>query len=90
MRVVALNMKRRINRDYACTVRLLKTFLKAYFMEIEEEDGPELRSHLPNLQKQAAKMQAKRVELMGELLRSKGFVWIATCHNVMGEWQQVR
>ena len=25
---------------------------------------------------------------MGELLRSKGFVWIATTNNVMGGWQQ--
>ena len=24
---------------------------------------------------------------MGELLRSKGFVWIATTNNVMGGWQ---
>ena len=70
-------------------VRLLKEFLKAYFMEIEdEEDKPELRSHLPNLQKQAAKQQTKRVELMGELLRSKGFVWIANANSIMGGWQQ--
>merc|ERR550517_2403621 len=25
---------------------------------------------------------------MGELLRSKGFIWIATTHNVIGHWQQ--
>ena len=43
---------------------------------------------LDKLQKAAAAKQVKRVDTMGELLRSKGFIWIATSHNIMGGWQQ--
>ena len=25
---------------------------------------------------------------MGQLLRSKGFLWIVTSHDIIGEWQQ--
>ena len=57
-------------------------------MRYEEEDGPELRSYYDKLQKQAAIKQTKRVKLMGELLRSKGFIWIATSNSIMGGWQQ--
>merc|ERR1712083_166931 len=32
--------------------------------------------------------KAVRRATMGELLRSKGFIWIATTHNVIGHWQQ--
>merc|ERR1719341_489744 len=32
--------------------------------------------------------QVKRTDTMGRLLRSKGFVWIATSHNLIGGWQQ--
>ena len=57
-------------------------------MRYEEEEGPALRSYLDKLQKEAAKKQGKRVKLMGELLRSKGFIWSATSNSVMGGWQQ--
>jgi len=39
-------------------------------------------------QKVAAGKQSKRAAAMGELLRSKGFIWIATSHNLIGGWQQ--
>merc|ERR1719189_3090190 len=32
--------------------------------------------------------QKARTELMGELLRSKGFFWLATSNDVIGWWQQ--
>lgn len=69
--------------------RLYDQFLEPFFvLRYEEEEGPELRSHLGKLQKQAASKQEKRVQLMGELLRSKGFVWVATSNFIMGAWQQ--
>ena len=40
------------------------------------------------LQKEAAEKQKIRKAQIGELLRSKGFVWIATSHEVIGGWQQ--
>merc|ERR1719145_224972 len=39
-------------------------------------------------QKVAAGKQSKRAAAMGELLRSKGFIWIATSNNLIGGWQQ--
>jgi len=48
----------------------------------------EKHSRLIQLQEDASIKQKLRTERLGELLRSKGFIWIATCHNVMGEWQQ--
>jgi len=69
--------------------RLYNNFLDPYFMnQFEEFDGPELRSHLDKEQKLAALKQPKRIELMGELLRSKGFIWIATSNFLMGGFQQ--
>ena len=32
--------------------------------------------------------QQKRTETVGELLRSKGFLWVSTSNNVIGGWQQ--
>ena len=40
------------------------------------------------MQNEASGKQAKRVELMGELLRSKGFIWLATSNLFIGGWQQ--
>ena len=57
-------------------------------LRYQEEEGPETRSHLQKMQKKASEKQAKRVEVMGELLRSKGFVWLATSHFIIGGWQQ--
>ena len=57
-------------------------------LRYQEEEGPELRSHLEKMQKKASEKQAKRIEAMGEILRSKGFVWLATSHFIIGGWQQ--
>ena len=69
-------------------------FVMPDFMDDEEEDGEKVFSEedkeivLKVLHKKAAERQMKRSELMGELLRSKGFIWIATTNNIMGGWQQ--
>jgi len=62
--------------------RLLDRFLEPFFIDIQEAED------LDKLQKQAAYKQANRVKFMGELLRSKGFIWIATSNSVMGGFQQ--
>ena len=54
--------------------------------EINESTDKEVQ--VENQQKMAAAKKQKRVALMGELLRSKGFVWTATAHFVMGGFQQ--
>jgi len=56
--------------------------------KITKTSEEEKRANLEYIQKEASLKQKLRTERLGELLRSKGFVWIATCHNVMGEWQQ--
>merc|ERR1711915_1139726 len=43
---------------------------------------------LQELQAKASERQKNRVKSMGDLLRSKGFIWIATSNSVMGGWQQ--
>ena len=69
-------------------------FVMPDFMDDEEEDGEKVFSEedreivLKVLQKKAAEKQRRRKELMGEMLWSKGFIWIATTNNVMGGWQQ--
>ena len=72
--------------------RIYQQFMDPFFMfRYEAEDGkkgPELQSHLANLQKQASGKLEKRAKLMGELLRSKGFIWIATTNFIMGGFQQ--
>jgi len=69
--------------------RLYYSFLEPYFVLCYEEDGgPELRSFQSKLEKQAASKQATRIEFMGDLMRSKGFAWIATSNSIMGGWQQ--
>jgi len=50
---------------------------------VEEKEG-ELRK----LQEEALVKQKKRKETIGELLRSKGFIWMATTNDVIGGWQQ--
>ena len=68
--------------------RLHGRLLEPYFAEHVEKDGPETRSHFPRIQTEALVKQKKRVELMGELLRSKGFIWMATANSILGGWQQ--
>ena len=64
--------------------------MEPYFVlryEQNEEGSEEDNSH-SNLQKEAAAKGKKRLGVMGELLRSKGFVWMASTNFVMGAWQQ--
>jgi len=70
--------------------RLYDDFLEPYFMlpYEEKDDGPQLRSYLEKQQKIASTKKKNRVEHMGELLRSKGFVWVASSNKIMGGWQQ--
>ena len=65
--------------------RLHDLLLDPYFMCSETKPKA---SELEAMQKTASAKQSKRKELMGELLRSKGFMWIASSHWVMGGWQQ--
>ena len=76
--------------------RLFNQFLKPYFVLKDKaddlannfKDGVQARSSdVKELQKEAKAKQEKRANLMGDLLRSKGFVWIATSHNIMGAFQ---
>ena len=70
-------------------VRLYDKFLEPYFVLCyQEEGGPELRSLQGKLERQASSKQSTRIEFMGDLMRSKGFAWIATSNSVMGGWQQ--
>merc|ERR1712079_918993 len=56
--------------------------------EEEQEKKEDRKIELERIQKVALKKQEDRTELMGELLRSKGFFWMATSYNVIGFWQQ--
>jgi len=48
----------------------------------------ELKKEREELQKEAHIKQKRRHEDLGELLRSKGFLWMATTHDIIGAWQQ--
>jgi len=77
--------------------RLVEFLLDPYFSKMElidDEDEEENLSEeekgiwLEKIQEEAATKQVKRTDAMGQLLRSKGFVWIATSHDIIGSWQQ--
>jgi len=69
--------------------RLYDQFLDPFFiLRYKEVEGQEEEGYLEKLQKEALAKQAKRIELMGELLRSKGFIWIASSNYVLGGLQQ--
>ena len=66
--------------------------------EEEEEEGKKTEKEKKKLEKKREKerktvqdealvKQKKRNNKMGELLRSKGFLWIASSHDVIGGWQ---
>ena len=55
-------------------------------LQYQEEDTSE--ANLEKLQKKASIKQASRIDVMGEVLRSKGFLWLATSHYFIGGWQQ--
>merc|ERR1712098_148549 len=81
--------------------RLINNVLEPYFMDPalclddepeDEEEKKKLQEEQKvlraELQKQAKEKQKRRNEKFGELLRSKGFFWIATSNDVIGAWQQ--
>ena len=81
--------------------RLEKLVIEPYFvmpdfMEYTEEGCDEddiiteveKEFRLKALQNIALKKSKARNVFMGDLLRSKGFIWIATTHKVVGGWQQ--
>ena len=64
--------------------RLQDSFLDPFFIfHGSRKEEAEMAS------KDSVEKQSKRVEAMGGLMRSKGFVWIATSQFFMGAWQQV-
>ena len=76
--------------------RLWHLFLEPFFSKMEhdyKEDGEEKseeedRERLRKQQREAEGKQAERRKRIGELLRSKGFMWIASSHDIVGGWQQ--
>merc|ERR1712038_497236 len=81
---------------------LLEPFFMDPWVTLDEEEGKEVERteeekkkleelkqiELQKVQEEAMVKQKKRTEVMGELLRSKGFLWMATAHDVIGGWQQ--
>jgi len=58
--------------------------LKDLKVQLDEEKQEKLEA----LQAEALEKQKLRNETMGELLRSKGFFWLATSNDLIGAWQQ--
>ena len=56
--------------------------------EEKKEHEKQKQIELQEAQDKALTKQKERTELMGELLRSKGFFWLATSNDVIGWWQQ--
>ena len=61
---------------------------KKELAEMEKKLTAEKEAKLLELQARASEKAKQRRADMGELLRSKGFLWIASTNNVMGGWQQ--
>ena len=58
-------------------------------MDIEEKKvAEEKRKVMEKVQAEALEKQKERNDAMGELLRSKGFIWLATSNDIIGGWQQ--
>ena len=66
--------------------RLYDSFLNEFF--VTQFQQGQHKANLAEQQAEATKKQNKRSGLLGDLLRSKGFVWIATSQYFMGSWQQ--
>ena len=56
--------------------------------ELKKKLDKEKQMVLEKLQVEALEKQKERNAVMGELLRSKGFFWLATSNDLMGAWQQ--
>ena len=72
--------------------RLYDSFFHPFFMyELRKKvEGIETVAScdLEKLQRFAAEKQANRTKKMGGLMRSKGFIWVATSQFFAGAWQQ--
>lgn len=69
--------------------RLHDRCMDPYFMtQLGEKEEIEKKPDIAMEQAEAAYKQRKRTSIFGGLMRSKGFVWIATSHFFMGFWQQ--
>ena len=76
---------------------VLKPFFMNPYQNLEDEDEDtektaeqeeEKMKELQAIQEEALVKQKNRNEVMGELLRSKGFMWMAGSNDVIGGWQQ--
>jgi len=56
--------------------------------ELKKKLDKEKQIAMEKLQAEALEKQKERTAVMGELLRSKGFLWLATSNDLMGAWQQ--
>merc|ERR1712079_377664 len=56
--------------------------------KIKKKKEEALMTEREEIQKDALLKQKKRNDTVGELLRSKGFIWLATSNDVIGGWQQ--
>merc|ERR1719340_238772 len=56
--------------------------------ELKKKLDKEKQMAMEKLQAEALEKQKTRNDVMGELLRSKGFLWIATSNDLIGGWQQ--
>lgn len=61
-----------------------KEQLKDLIKKLDEEKQEDLEKS----QAEALEKQKLRNDTMGELLRSKGFLWLATSNDIIGGWQQ--
>merc|ERR1712062_133433 len=60
-----------------------KEQLKDLISKLDEEKEEDMKKS----QAEALEKQKLRNETMGELLRSKGFLWLATSNDIIGGWQ---
>ena len=56
--------------------------------ENSKEEVEQNKLKFKELQEEALEKQTRRKQKMGEVLRSKGFFWIATTNDIIGGWQQ--
>ena len=72
--------------------RLFQLFLEPFFMTGMHDPAKNLPDSYPGdldkKQAEAVAKQNKRKALMGELMRSKGFIWMASSMFLKGAWQQ--
>ena len=71
--------------------RLWDLFLTPFFLKMEHEyeegDGEQPnKGRLAKQQEQARLKAVERSRVLGQLLRSKGFMWVATSHDIVGGW----